>query len=64
MLNVVQLRNLSNFSLKVGTIVRDDLLWYSKPINDIILYKSGHMFGLQYGIRSYLYLLGEVVHHI
>ena len=61
MLNVVQLQDPSDHSLEVGIIVGDDLLWYSKPADDVVLYESGHMLGFQYKVGSYLYPLGEVV---
>ena len=61
MLNVVQLHDPSDLSLKVGAIVKVDILWYSKQENDIVLYELGHMLGLQNGIGSYFYLFGEVV---
>ena len=56
-----KLHDPSDFSLKVGTVVRDNLLQYSKPTNDVVFYELGHMFGLLYGIGSCLYPLGEVV---
>ena len=61
MLNVVQFHDPSNLSLKVRTIVGDDLLRYPKSANDVILYESGHMFGFQYRVGSYLYPLSEIV---
>ena len=61
MLNVVQLQDPSDHSLEVGIIVGDDLLWYSKPADDVVLYESGHMLGFQYKVGGYLYPLGEVV---
>ena len=63
MLNVVQLHDLSNFPFKVGTIIQDDLLWYSKLVNNVVLYESGHMLGFQYRVGGCLYPLGEVVNH-
>ena len=45
MLNVVQLQDPSDLSLKVGTIVRDNLLQHSKLANDVVLYELGHMLG-------------------
>ena len=63
MLNVIQFHDPSDISLEVGTIVRDDLLWYSKLADDVVFYESGHMLGFQYKVGGYLYPLGEVVNH-
>ena len=61
MLNIVQLHDLSDLPLKVGTIVKNNLLQYFELANDVVLYELGRMFGLQYGIGSCLYPLGEVI---
>ena len=45
MLNVVQFHDCSNLSLKVRTIIGDDLLGFPIPTNDVILYESSHMLG-------------------
>ena len=45
MLNVVQFHDYSIISLKVGTIVGDNLLGYHIMKNDIILYESSHVLG-------------------
>ena len=45
MLNDVQFHDCVNLSLKVQTIIKDDLLEYPIPTNDVILYESSHMFG-------------------
>ena len=44
MLNVVQLHDHLNLSLKVGAIIWDDLLWNLVSTNDVILYELSHMF--------------------
>ena len=61
MLNVVQLQDPSDHSLELGIIVGDDLLWYSKLVDDVVLYESSHMLGFQYKVRGCLYPLGKVV---
>ena len=61
MLNVVQLHDCSNHSLKVGTIVRDNLLGYPISKNDVILYESNHMLGFYHGVKAHFHPLGEVV---
>ena len=39
----VQFHNPLDLSFEVGIIVGDDLLWYSKRANDVVLYESVHM---------------------
>ena len=60
MLIVVQFHDPSDLFLEVGTIVGDDLLQYSKPADDVVLYEAGHMLGFQYRVGGCLYSLGEV----
>ena len=45
MLNFVQYHDPLDLSLEVGTIVGDDLFWYSKLANDVVLYESSRMLG-------------------
>ena len=61
MLNVVQLHDPSNLSLKMGTIVEYDLLWYPEPTNDVVLHELSHMLGFYNGVEDGFYLLGKVV---
>ena len=59
MLNVVQFYDCSNLSLKVGTIIGDNLLGYPILANDVILYEFSHM--LVFGVGDRFHPLGEVV---
>ena len=46
MLKLVQFYDPSVFPFKVGPIIWDDLLWYSKLTDDVVLYEPGHILGL------------------
>ena len=60
MLNVLQFHDCFNLSLKVKTIIEDDLLGYPIPI-EVILYESSHALCFWHEVRGHFHLLDEVV---
>ena len=46
------------YPLCQAAIFRDNLLRYSKPTDDVVLYDPSHMLGFQYGVGGCLYPLG------
>ena len=61
MLNAVQFHDPFDFCFKVGTIVKDDLLWHFKSTNDVVLYELGHILDLQHGVGGCFHPFSEVV---
>ena len=61
MLNLVKLYDLLVFPFKMRPIIGDNLLWYSKSIDDVVLYELGHMFGFQNRIGGDFYPFSKVV---
>ena len=60
-LNVIQLHDPLNLPLKVGTIIRNDLLGHPKPAYDVVLQEPSHMLSLQYRVGGCLHPFGEIV---